>query len=705
MKNRLFFIAIATLATFGGCKFYDNSTTLFNTYYNQKRLMTETEDEFSFTEEKRRVKPRVLVPLDSGAAFGQVANTNQLPPYIKDQMIDQAKLQPVAIKLDSVLIKGSKILKLHPKSNYIESTIFLMAKAYFYKSEWLPAEVKCSELIDKYPLGEYSPDAHLLQAKCYLIERKYALGKNMLSRTVDVAWQMKRYDILSEAFQLMAEQALFEENVEEALRPYRQAIAQCDDNEIRAKWQIEIGSILYRISQFEKAEKEFAAASEYSPDLLSEFEAALLRASCFNQMGKFEQAEPILSELERNENYKDWSQNVLAERMRMYRLQSKEKELTQAEQEAEKIPGSPALTTMYFERAMEFYKQNDYTKARVYLAKATAVKSPVQASATSYFSLLNTIEDRHAKATRTSEQITKFPASDSLKVEWSSAMFDIGRAHEKLGHPDSTLKYFQAAMDSCPNKSKEKARFIYGVVRMQAATQPEVADSLMEVLALDYSTTDFGIEARKKLGFTEAVVVDTIADLFQSGSKFRAIGDHENAVRQFVKLADKYRTSVYAPRSLYNVGWIYERKLLLKDSAIYYYKLLLERYPTSIYAKDISPSLSFYDAYQVSKSNTDSVAPWQRPKSMMSDSAALYNVQQPQDLPVDLPPKQDTRPSIKSDGTVTLPAVDKVPVDAKIDVSKIKLSLPFGLEKSVPELPFMKSDTTKTDTTEKKVKP
>ena len=79
--------------------------------------MTETEDEFSFTEEKRRVKPRVLVPLDSGAAFGQVANTNQLPPYIKDQMIDQAKLQPVAIKLDSVLIKGSKILKLHPKSN------------------------------------------------------------------------------------------------------------------------------------------------------------------------------------------------------------------------------------------------------------------------------------------------------------------------------------------------------------------------------------------------------------------------------------------------------------------------------------------------------------------------------------------------------------------------------------------------------------
>ncbi|MBK9247326.1 MAG: hypothetical protein IPM69_04245 [Ignavibacteria bacterium] len=89
---------------------------------------------------------------------------------------------------------------------------------------------------------------------------------------------------------------------------------------------------------------------------------------------------------------------------------------------------------------------------------------------------------------------------------------------------------------------------------------------------------------------------------------------------------------------------------------------------------------------------------------MTSDSSALYNVQQPPNLPVDLP-SQNIPPMVKPDGTLSLPSSDKLPVDAKIDVSKIKLSLPFGLEKSIPELPFMKSDTTKKDTTEKKVKP
>ncbi len=667
--------------------------------------MDEAEDEFAFTEEKRRVKPRVIVPIDSGSAFGAAVNTNQLPPYLKEYMIDQTKIQPVATKLDSILIKGSKILKLHPKSNYIESSFFLMAKAFFYKSEWLPAEVKCSELIDKYPLGEYSPDAHLLYSKCYLIERKYALGKNMLSRTVDISWQMKRYDILSEAFRLMAEQALFEDNVEEALRPYRQAIAQCEDEDVKGKWQLEIGSILYRISRFKEAEREFTAAKNYSLDILGEFEADLLRASCLIQMGKFEEAEPILAELERNQNFKEWQHNVLAERMRMYRLQSKEKELMNAEKDAEKVAGNPALTTMFFERGMEYYKNNNYLQARQYFARAKAVKSPVSESASEYYNLLNRLEELNGMSLKGLE-VMATNKEDSLRVRWSKNQFDIGRTHEKLNHPDSTLKYFQIAVDSCPNSSKEKARFLYGVARLIAPTQQETADSLLEIIALSYPTTDFGIEARQKMGFTDAVIIDTVADLFQSGSRFRAVGDNQMAIRQFLKLADKYRTSILAPRSLYAVGWIYERRLEMKDSALFYYKLLLERYPNSVYAKDVFPSVNHYAAYQVNNKNPDSVKPWQQTGKPAIDSSANLAPPMNVDLPMEKSPNDNKEFKIK-DGAVSVPTLNgQMPtVDSKIDVSKLKISLPFGLDKSIPELPFTQKDTTKKDTSGTTKKP
>lgn len=48
----------------------NNTTTFFNTYYNAKRLMSESEEEFAYTELKRRNKPRVIVPVNSGSMSG-----------------------------------------------------------------------------------------------------------------------------------------------------------------------------------------------------------------------------------------------------------------------------------------------------------------------------------------------------------------------------------------------------------------------------------------------------------------------------------------------------------------------------------------------------------------------------------------------------------------------------------------------------------
>lgn len=218
-----------------------------------------------------------------------------------------------------------------------------MAKSFFYKNEWVSCEIKCSELIDRFPMGDFSPDAHLLLAKTYLIERKYALGKTMLSRTVDIAWYKQRYDILSEAFRCIGEQALFEEDEEGALRPYRQAISQSEDGEIRARWQLELASLYYRLSKFDKAEKEYAKVLDESPELIAEFEADLLRASSLLYLKRFNEAETILNDLDNNENYKDWRSSILAERLRSLRLQGELDSLNKIEGDAEKYAANPAI--------------------------------------------------------------------------------------------------------------------------------------------------------------------------------------------------------------------------------------------------------------------------------------------------------------------------------------------------------------------------
>jgi hypothetical protein len=114
--------------------------------------MKECEEEFDYQKNLRRTHPRIIVPAPSNPILSSLEGST--PAFLGSFRIDRATRQTVNTKLDSVLIKGSKILEKSGKSKYIPHTLFLMAKSYYYKEEWLPSQIKCSELIDKEPTGQ-----------------------------------------------------------------------------------------------------------------------------------------------------------------------------------------------------------------------------------------------------------------------------------------------------------------------------------------------------------------------------------------------------------------------------------------------------------------------------------------------------------------------------------------------------------------------
>ena len=136
-------MAVLMALALGSCRHYENFTTLFNTYYNANKLMKEAEEEFEYQDEKKRLLPRVIVPEPKLKI--ELPRRSGMPPFMQDLIVTRVKRQAVGIKLDSILIKGSKILAHKAGSNYIENTLFLMAKTFFYKEEWLPSQIKCSE--------------------------------------------------------------------------------------------------------------------------------------------------------------------------------------------------------------------------------------------------------------------------------------------------------------------------------------------------------------------------------------------------------------------------------------------------------------------------------------------------------------------------------------------------------------------------------
>ncbi|MBQ6269785.1 MAG: tetratricopeptide repeat protein [Bacteroidetes bacterium] len=413
LKGSLYILFFLSAIVFNSCKTkeYANFNAYFNTFYNAERLMYESEDEFEFQREKKRVTPKIIAPMTNIPALDE--NDDLPPAFLSSIVVSKATRQAVEVKLDSILIKGSKILAKNAKSDYIEPTLYLMAKSYFYKEEWLPCQIKCSELIDLKPDGDYSPDAHLLMSFSLLLQKKYHAGKTMLSRTVDVAWLKQRYDILTKAFNMEAEMALLENDLEGAIRPYFQAIAQADDKQMKALWQCELANILFRMGKFERAKNAYAKVLTFSPDLVTEYESKLYYSSCLIRLGDTASAEKVLKRLDDDGKFTEWKDYVAVQRLHKVRLSHDTTGLAKLEKATDSLyPTSRAKTAYYFEKGIQKYKDKDYLEAKKYVALARSAPVPLSNISNRLFGFLNNWEMAHKnielnKITFSSPEFTK----------------------------------------------------------------------------------------------------------------------------------------------------------------------------------------------------------------------------------------------------------------------------------------------------------
>jgi tetratricopeptide (TPR) repeat protein len=555
-------------------------------------------NDFEYQDENNRKRPRVLVPAIDSLGLKSEAPKNTTYQFLKALAVERSKLAPMSQKVDSILIKGSKVVGLHPKSEYVQGALYLMAEAYFFRSEWVPSQQKCLELIERYQDGEYSPDAHLLLAKVYLMQRKITQGKQALSKAVDVAWYKDRYDILSEAYRIQAEIHIEDGEIDKAVNPYKQALVMTDDSEQRSRWLVDIGSIYYRIGNYKLAEKNFAEALDEAPDALAEFESKLYMAASIARQDRTDEASALFAELEDNKIFTEWSSFIQAERIALDRLRTdnpNDKTLLAREKFADtSFVGRPELMAQSFQKGMSLYKRGEYQEAMKYFAKAKLVRTPVYDVANKYFTLLKQWDEEQRKVLQFDLHLRiDTSRKDSILKMRASSMYAIGRVHEQLDAPDSALHYYEGAYEITPASSETAGRYLYSRARLLRQREPNVADSLFEYIADTWPRSEYAKEASVNLGYTTDASIDDAAELYKSATSFRQIKDYAYAAQQYMAIVEKFPAGEYAPKALYAMGWMFERDRQMNDSALHYYGLLLEKYPRSTYAREIRPSVEF----------------------------------------------------------------------------------------------------------------
>lgn len=591
MRSTRLYIAFLLLAgvALSSCQHYRNFTTYYNRMWNIERIMAEVEDDVDYYRELNEdPQPRYVVPYDPLGG----ENNEFFSEHLTMRTLTPEEVRTHKIKLDSIILdKGSLLLQRQSQSDYVDDALFYIAKAYFYEREWYQSQQKTIELIDAFPDSRFQPDAHLLLAMDLLKQGEIDEAEEVLSKTVDVAFRFKRLDILTEAFRLNADVQLAQGEVDQAMKPYERAIVLSEDDEEKASWQYDIGVTLFRAGRFEEAVAAFDKVDEYDPSELTRFETGLQKSIALRATGRYDEAEAELDALAGEEDFADWATLIEVERISLESDRSGSDVLDEdALALLDSAGGKGYYAYGFYERAVRAFNAGNYELAYANFTRVQSMKSPFNTKSRDYSSWIGFYKDelrRGANATR----IHLLPFPDSLGLLAARSYYNVARFFVKYGREDSMMIYYEKSHKWAPAGSVEGARALYAMSEhLGRSGEGMRADSLLTMLAENYGDNEYAAEARRRLGYTDNFVIDEARDHYLSGrSLMQNAGDYPSALRTFARVYGEYAGSIYAPQALYASGLIYEKFMPNKDSALYYYARLLQRYPESEQAKAIKP--------------------------------------------------------------------------------------------------------------------
>jgi tetratricopeptide (TPR) repeat protein len=394
--------------------------------------------------------------------------------------------------------------------------------------------------------------------------------------------------------------------------------------------------------------------------------------------------------------------------MDLFRLQGKDKEFESASKTADSAYiGNPSIAAAYYEKGIDLFNKSQYINARKYFARTRTVKTPVYDNSDRMFNLINQWEQKSTNALPLFKRAKELNnLGDSLSSYMCQNLFELGRVHDQFGNLDSALYYYVNAAKYTPLKDTNSARYLYVYAKAVENDEPELADSLYELIVDRYPVTEFGVVARHIKGYTDNYVIDTVAELYKSGSSLRVNKEYRFAISQFLKIYDKYPTSVYAPRALYSIGWTFERDLKIQDTALIYYQLLMTKYPKSEYAKDISPSVMYLIAVKDGRVPKDTgnvqQAKINKGEAIKNDTTKLLmdkNKINQKPLEANKPGSVNTRQldakSVISNPNEVLKNLQDKAKDPNSYIPDIKINNPFGGWNKLKDTTTVKPDTTK----------
>jgi len=605
----------------------ENFGTYFNTFYNASENFEEAYQEYI---------ARVL------SVYSERLDSIYSTPPLSSDAID---------KFNKCIEKASRVIQYHKSSAFMDQSVLLIGKAYYYLGDNVKAERKFSEFLSKLSSSRYIDEAVLYYAKTQMRVGDY---DNSLERLNNLIKNSDNKSIVAESYQTVAEYYIRNRDYESAIKNYRKSIELSNDNDFKAQMQFIIATVTSR-NDHSKGAAEFGKVLEYSTSYELEY---LARYNFAKNLILSNQFTGVAKQLDQMEvEYKD-NIDYLSEIELLYaKYYVQRKNYKKATERYLDVilmyPKTPASSDASYALADYYENQiGDYLNALRYYRYSTEENSAGHYAAITnskfktfkrYFELMSVIAGKEINTDYDTSflNLTRPPGyeeiepgfedegeqkkgrpggsvlssfnqfADSLQdsefvhVDSTAQMTEkIAKAKFELAElfvydlnkPDSAEKYLWSAYEQSEDSDfKSTALFtLSGLFR--STGDAAKADEVLKTIIEQYPLSKMANESRRLLNLP-LVEESSLgpADSIYSGAENYFVKElYSESLNNFVEIVNNYPDTKYFERANYACGWIYENILHKYDSAYYYYSKLVEKSPNSELSLMIAGKLQEY---------------------------------------------------------------------------------------------------------------
>lgn len=183
--------------------------------------------------------------------------------------------------------------------------------------------------------------------------------------------------------------------------------------------------------------------------------------------------------------------------------------------------------------------------------------------------------------TRTAEQVQ----NSFLKNSFALAEFFLLKYED---YDSAKVEYSRFVKQFSDSALTPKAYYSLYYLAKDIFNDSTYADSIKKIILRDYPNSDYAARILNKKIVQKEVQSseqNPYKAIFLSAENLRDKQQYEQAIQIFSKIADQDSGSIWAKKALYNIAFIYEKKLNNIEAAVTAYKRLLKEYPKSEFAK------------------------------------------------------------------------------------------------------------------------